>query len=54
MAKVNKKSNTTKYKQRKVFLFNVSYLLTVCGSSTNLDEFMTARAESPTANRAVR
>ena len=54
MAKVNKKSNTTKYKQRKVFLFNVSYLPTVNGSSTNLDEFKTARAESPTPNRAVR
>ena len=35
-------------------LFNVSYLPTVSGPSTNLDEFKIARAESPTPNRAVR
>ena len=33
---------------------NVSYLPAVSGFVTNLDEFKTARAESPTSNRAVR
>ena len=35
-------------------IINVSYFPMVSGSATNLDEFKTARAESPTPNRAVR
>ena len=35
-------------------LINVSYFPMVSGSATNLDEFKTARAESPIPNRAVR
>ena len=41
-------------KKTEPLLNNASYLPMVSGSSTNLDEFKTARAESPTANRAVR